>query len=103
MNDYIIKDFLNFLWFSNNLMIIKTTKSRFKSILLQLQFRLNEKSQAKLFTLYNPFGHVITYKSKEKSFHPLENLTFSVLCTATRNYTVNETTGVLQAKCCQDM
>ncbi|CCD65070.1 MSP domain-containing protein [Caenorhabditis elegans] len=54
----------------------------------ELQFRLNEKSQAKLFTLYNPFGHVITYK---------------ILCTATRNYTVNETTGVLQAKCCQDI
>ncbi|CAI2356350.1 unnamed protein product [Caenorhabditis sp. 36 PRJEB53466] len=54
----------------------------------ELHFRLNEKSQAKLFTLYNPFGHQIAYK---------------VLCTATRNYTVNETSGVLQAKCCKDI
>ncbi|KAF1748414.1 hypothetical protein GCK72_024881 [Caenorhabditis remanei] len=54
----------------------------------ELQFRLSEKSQAKLFTLYNPFGHPITYK---------------ILCTATRNYTVNETSGTLQAKCCQDI
>uniref|UniRef100_A0A1I7USH2 Motile sperm domain-containing protein 1 n=1 Tax=Caenorhabditis tropicalis TaxID=1561998 RepID=A0A1I7USH2_9PELO len=54
----------------------------------ELHFRLSEKSQAKLFTLYNPFGHSITYK---------------ILCTATRNYTLNETTGTLQAKCCQDI
>ncbi|CAL2050665.1 unnamed protein product [Caenorhabditis brenneri] len=54
----------------------------------ELKFRLSEKSQAKLFTLYNPFGHAITFK---------------ILCTATRNYTVNETTGTLQAKCCQDI
>uniref|UniRef100_A0A8R1IMP1 Motile sperm domain-containing protein 1 n=1 Tax=Caenorhabditis japonica TaxID=281687 RepID=A0A8R1IMP1_CAEJA len=54
----------------------------------ELHFRLNEKSQAKMFTLYNPYGHMITYK---------------ILSTATRNYTINETSGILQAKCCQDM
>ncbi|CAP34721.2 Protein CBG16873 [Caenorhabditis briggsae] len=54
----------------------------------ELQFRYSEKSLAKIVTLYNPFGHAITYK---------------ILCTATRNYTVNETTGTLQAKCRLDI
>ncbi|CAI5455676.1 unnamed protein product [Caenorhabditis angaria] len=54
----------------------------------ELIFRINEKTPAKLFTLYNPYSYPISYK---------------ILCTATRNYTVSESTGSLLADCCKDI
>ncbi|CAB3411604.1 unnamed protein product [Caenorhabditis bovis] len=54
----------------------------------ELEFQLNEKSPLKPFTLYNPYPYPITYK---------------ILCTATRNYHLSDSTGTLLPECCKDI
>lgn len=68
----------------------------------------DHKTHKQVLTLYNPYEFPIKFQSKcfgnvFLNLHQFCMITFSVLCTAPKKYSVVETSGSVASKCCVDL